>query len=80
VYTYPMSRRSQITFSDRQHNFLLDESARSGLSMAELVRRAVDTTYRPGARERARGVEVSFSIWRQPDVAAIGRRPAGRIG
>jgi hypothetical protein len=38
-----MSRRTQITLKDRQHRLLLEESVRTGLSMAELVRRAVDS-------------------------------------
>ena len=74
-----MSRRTQITLSDRQHAFLADESFRSGLSMAELVRRAIDTTYRPHARPRVPGVEVSFGLWRRPDEALVGRRPQKRI-
>lgn len=83
VYTYiggdihhrlRMSRRTQIVLSDRQHAFLLQESGRTGLSLAELVRRAVDATYRPGSRPRVPGYEVSLGIWRRPDAAAVGRR------
>ena len=69
-----MSRRTQITFSDRQHNFLLAESERTGLSAAELVRRAVDVTYRPETREKTGGFEVSFGVWKRPDAAVVGRR------
>src|SRR5436190_1233692 len=47
VHLHHMSRRTQIMFTDRQHALLLYESSRSGLSMAELVRRAVDRTFRP---------------------------------
>jgi hypothetical protein len=70
-----MGRRTHIMLSDRQHRFLLDESFRTGLSLAELVRRAVDTTYRPGARQTLRGFEVSLGVWRRPDEALVGRRP-----
>jgi hypothetical protein len=42
-----MSRRTHLTLSDRQHAFLQSEAGRTGLSMAELVRRAIDFTYRP---------------------------------
>ncbi len=70
-----MSRRTQITLSDRQHAFLVDESSRTGLPLAELVRRAVDTTYRPGARNRVRGFELSLGLWERPDAAIVGRRP-----
>jgi hypothetical protein len=78
VYTYIISRRTQITLTDRQHALLLDEAARSGLSLAELVRRAVDAVYRPGRRPRVQGVEVSVGVWRRPDAAVVGRRGPGR--
>jgi hypothetical protein len=86
VYTYingyshrhRMSRRTQVTLTDRQHAFLRDEAARTGLSMAELVRRAVDTTFRPHARPKLRGLELSLGVWSRPDVAVAGRRPPAR--
>ncbi len=78
VYTSCMSRKTQITLTDRQHQFLRDESARTGLSLAELVRRAIDGTYRPHSRGRVQGYEVSLGIWRRPDAAVVGRRPASR--
>ena len=64
----------QITLTDRQHAFLCDESARSSLPIAELIRRAVDATYRPYSRWRGRGLELSVGVWRDPDEAVIGRR------
>ena len=64
-----------MTLTDRQHAFLWDEKVRTGLSLAELVRRAIDQTYRPGSRPRVQGVEVSFGVWRRPDAAVVGRRP-----
>jgi hypothetical protein len=70
-----MSRRTQVTLSDRQHAFLVGEAIRTGLSLAELVRRAVDRTYRPHLRPKLGGVEVSFGVWRRPDAAVSGRRP-----
>jgi hypothetical protein len=69
-----MSRRTQITLSDRQHALLVDESKRTGLSLAELVRRSVDRVYRPHARPRVRGFELSVGLWREPDAAVVGRR------
>jgi hypothetical protein len=69
-----MSRRTNITLTDRQHARLADEAWRSGLSMAELVRRAVDAVYRPGARPRVRGFELNVGLWRRPDAAVAGRR------
>jgi hypothetical protein len=74
-----MSRKTQVTLTDRQHAFLVAESLRTGLSMAELVRRAVDRTYRPALRPRVGGIEVSAGWWRRPDAAIVGRRPGRRL-
>jgi hypothetical protein len=74
-----MSRKTQLTLSDGQHDFLVTESYRTGLSMAELVRRAIDATYRPQVRPRFRGIEIAAALYRRPDAAVIGRRPGRRI-
>ena len=74
-----MSRRTQITLSDRQHAYLVGESARTGLSLAELVRRAVDRTYRPHFRPRVSGFELSLGWWNRPDAAIVGRRRPRRL-
>jgi hypothetical protein len=74
VYTCIVSRRTQVTLTDHQHAFLSGEAVRTGLSLAELVRRAVDRTYRPHVRSKLRGVEVSLRVWRRPDEAVAGRR------
>jgi hypothetical protein len=74
-----MSRRTQITLTDRQHAFLRAEAGRTGLSLAELVRRAIDATYRPHGRSRVGGVELSLGVWRRPDAAVVGRRPQRRL-
>jgi hypothetical protein len=73
-----MSRRTQLSLTDRQHAFLIGESLRTGLSLAELVRRAIDTVYRPGSRPSVPGYEVSLGLWRRPDAAVIGRRAGER--
>ncbi|HSP72475.1 MAG TPA: hypothetical protein VLN26_08905, partial [Gaiellaceae bacterium] len=78
MYTYIVSRRTQITLTDRQHEFLLQESYRTGLSLAELVRRSVDRVYRPHIRPRVTGIELSLGVWRKPDVAVVARRPPPR--
>ena len=57
-----------------QHATLLEESARSGLPMAELIRRSIDAVYNAERRPAARGVEVSVGVWRRLDAAATGRR------
>jgi len=74
-----MSRRTQITLTDRQHAFLLGESLRTDLSLAELVRRAIDSVYRPALRPKVRGYELSVGMWRRPDAAVIGRRREHRL-
>jgi hypothetical protein len=87
VYTYTdgyrhlrlMSRKTQLTLTDRQHAFLLGESIRTGLSMAELMRRAIDRVYRPELRPKVPGLEVSLGLWRRPDAAVIGRRKERRL-
>lgn len=68
-----MSRRTQITLPERQYDLLRYESFRSNLSMAELIRRAIDRTYEPERRPTVHGYELSFGLWRQPDVAVVGR-------
>jgi len=58
--------------------FLASESHRTGLSRSELVRRALDETFRPEARRRVRGFDVGFGVWRSPDAAVVGRRVGPR--
>jgi hypothetical protein len=69
-----MSTRTHIMLGDRQYAFLVHESDRTGLSLAELVRRAVDATYRPYDRRQVGGFELSVGVWRRPDAAVVGRR------
>jgi hypothetical protein len=68
-----MSRKTQITLTDRQHRLLLEESVRSSVSMAELVRRAIDATYRPRLRPLVGGFQVNVGLLRSPDAAVVGR-------
>jgi hypothetical protein len=87
VYTYVdgyrhlrlMSRKTQLTLTDRQHAYLIGESIRTGLSMAELIRRAIDKVYRPELRPKIPGYELSFGVWRRPDAAVVGRRKERRL-
>ena len=75
MYISGMSRRTQVTFTDRQHAMLIDESNRTGLPMSELVRRSIDLAYRPTRRSPfLRGFEVSVSIWRGLDAAFAARK------
>ncbi len=50
-----MSHKTQITLSDAQYDLLRYEAYRSDLSLAELIRRAVDQVYRPGNDRRSAG-------------------------
>jgi hypothetical protein len=68
-----LSRKTQITLTDQQHQLLLEESIRSSISMAELVRRAIDATYRPLTRPIVRGYHVNVGVQRAVDPATIGR-------
>jgi hypothetical protein len=63
-----------VLLTDSQHDFLRNESARSGLSMGELVRRAVDATYPLAPRRQVGGFEFSVGLWRRLDAAVTGRR------
>ncbi|HWJ44956.1 MAG TPA: hypothetical protein VNR63_06170 [Gaiellaceae bacterium] len=69
-----MAQRFHVLLSSRQHALLHDEAVRTGLAMGELIRRAVDSTYRPRRRPTVRGIELSVGVWRQPDAAVAGRR------
>jgi hypothetical protein len=74
VYTdIAMARKTQITLTDRQHALLTEESVRTGLSMAELVRRAIDATYRPHLRPVVGGFHLNFGATRGPDAAVVAR-------
>jgi len=57
-----------------QVDYLIDESLRTGLSRSELIRRAIDETFRPEARIRVRGFDLGIGFWRSPDAAVAGRR------
>jgi len=59
-----MSHRTQITLEDEQYARLREESARTGLGLAELIRRAIDDAY--GActvAERRQRLDLSFASW-----------------
>jgi len=80
LYSYiTVAHRMQISLTARQYDVLNEEATRTGLSIAELVRRAVDRIYRPDVLTPVDGIEVSFGIWRRPDAAVAGRRPGIRL-
>ena len=47
-----MARRLQILLSPTQYDYLTEEARRSSVSVAELIRRAIDTTYAPSGPHR----------------------------
>jgi hypothetical protein len=56
--------RTQITLTDAQYARLRDESARSGHSLAELIRRALDDRYETVSRaDRLRLLDGAFGGW-----------------
>lgn len=69
-----MTMTIHIHVRQEQREFLLNESARTGLSMAELVRRALDATYPLTPRQDVRGLELSVGLWRRLDAAVTGKR------
>jgi hypothetical protein len=69
-----MAMHMHVLLRTDQRITLLEESARSGLPMAELVRRAIDAVYEPDRRPAARGIELSLGVWRRLDAATTGRR------
>jgi hypothetical protein len=75
IGTHTHVERFNFFIEERQLAFLRDESARTGLPVSALLRRAIDKTYRPHFRPRVGGFEVSFGIWPRPDAAVAGRRP-----
>ena len=59
-----MAHRTQITLADEQYQRLRAESRRSGLGLAELVRRAIDHTYGSIApAETIQALDASFGTW-----------------
>lgn len=63
-----MSHRTQITLTDEQYVRLLDESSRTGISIAALVRRAIDSSYRaPAKYDALLALERSFGSWQGRD-------------
>jgi hypothetical protein len=61
-----MSHRTQITLTDEQYDLLCRESKRSGVAIAELVRRAVDERYErssPTIEERRRAFAEAAGLW-----------------
>lgn len=64
MYTYIMSHRTQITLTDAQYIRLKHESDRTGVGLAELVRRALAVAYGDSARaDTTQVLEATFGAW-----------------
>jgi hypothetical protein len=64
-----MSHRLQITLTDAQYRRLREESARTGASLAELTRQAVNTAFPPLAplEQRIKWFEEGAGAWADRD-------------
>ena len=63
-----MSHRTQITLTDQQYARLREESRRSGLGHAEIVRRALDRSYGTASDAEMRSaLDASFASWGDRD-------------
>jgi hypothetical protein len=74
-----MGKRFNLILEDRQYRALTAESERQSVSVAELIRRALDAAFAFDEQRRVPGVELSVSLWRRPDGAVVGRRPGVRL-
>jgi len=69
MLAYITSHRTQITLEDAQYERLVAESGRTGLGLAELVRRALDSTYgAAGERAHRSALDLSSGSWGQIEV------------
>lgn len=71
-----MAHRLQITISDEQYAFLDEEATRSSLSIAELVRRALDTTYVLAGPGRV--IVIEHTLGRRPGLSVDRDGPTRR--
>ena len=61
-----MSHRINMTLTDDQYDRLLDESSRTGLSLAALVRRAIESSYGAlSSDDTLLALEKSFGCWQR---------------
>jgi hypothetical protein len=63
-----MRHRTQVILTDAQYHRLKHESQRTGLGLAELVRRAVGAVYGvTGNRDAGEALDQSFGAWAERD-------------
>lgn len=66
-----MGHRTQITLTDGQYALLKRESTRTGVSLAELVRRALTRTYGAPETPTDEALDDSFSAWKGRDFDGV---------
>ncbi|MEX2372520.1 MAG: CopG family transcriptional regulator, partial [Dehalococcoidia bacterium] len=67
-----MSHRVEVTLTDEQYERLAVEARRAGVSLAEVVRRALTARY--GETDRAstlRALDESFGAWADRDFSGV---------
>ena len=69
-----MSQRFHITLSDEQFVYLSRAAERTSLSVAELIRRAVEDKYHPSGRAGRSISEFTVAVWRRPVDSTRDRR------
>jgi len=85
MYTYIM-RRTQIYLTDEEAVALKRASKKSGLSMSDLIRTAVDDKFLTGemtTADRIRAIEESFGAWKDRTETGeeyVERIRSGRLG
>ncbi len=67
MYTYIMSHRTQITLTDSQYRQLKHESEKTGLGLAEIIRRALSNKFGTFAQRDTKALEESFGAWADRD-------------
>lgn len=76
-------RRTQIMLTEAQHAALRDEAGRTGQSLAELIRRALDARYASiSDAERLRLLDTGFGAWAERDETGsepVERTPSGTL-
>lgn len=76
-------RRTQITLTEAQYARLRAEAGRTGHSLAELIRRALDERYASITdTERLRLLDTSFGGWAEHDESGpepVERPPSGTL-
>ena len=77
--TEPVSIRIHIQISEKMHRRLTRIANMTGLSVAELIRRAIERTYWRHELPKVKGFEISAGLWKRPSAAIVGRRPGMKI-